>query len=60
MCIVKPLRVVSRKEGRAILENGLEAVYDKSSGDIKPGDMVVVYGNYIIRTYSHENKEPHH
>lgn len=48
MCYLKPLRVKKIIGKKAILENGLEAVYDKNVGTIKENDEVLVYGNLIV------------
>lgn len=48
MCYLKPLKVKKIIGRKAVLENGLEAVYDSHVGKIKKNDKVLVYGNLII------------
>ena len=49
MCFLRPLRVKTIEGKRAVLENGIKAVYDKKVGKIKVNDLVMVYGNLIIQ-----------
>jgi len=48
------LKVVQINGRKAILENGIQAIYDKKTGIIKKGDKVFVYGNLIV-SKTHEN-----
>lgn len=49
MCFLKPLRVKKIEGKKALLENGIKAVYDKKVGKIDVNDLVMVYGNLIIQ-----------
>ena len=49
MCYLRPLKVKKIAGRRALLENGIKAVYDKKVGKIKVNDLVMVYGNLIIQ-----------
>lgn len=49
MCYLKPLRVKKIEGKKALLENGIKAVYDKKVGKIDTDDLVLVYGNLIIQ-----------
>lgn len=49
MCFLKPLKIITfQGKNKAILENGIQALYDKKIGKINLGDLVLVYGNLII------------
>ena len=48
MCYLKPLKVRKIIGKKAVLENGIEAVYDGHIGKIKKNDSVLVYGNLIL------------
>ncbi|MBI4226242.1 hypothetical protein HY612_03975 [Candidatus Roizmanbacteria bacterium] len=49
MCYLKPLKVKKIKGKKALLENGIKAIYDKKVGKVKVNDLVMVYGNLIIQ-----------
>ena len=49
MCYLRPLKVKKIAGKKAMLENGIKAVYDKNVGEIKPNDLVMIYGNLIIQ-----------
>ena len=49
MCFIRPLKVKKIQGKKALLENGIKAVYDKNVGKIKVNDLVMVYGNLIIQ-----------
>ena len=49
MCYLRPLKVKKIEGRRALLENGIKAVYDKKVGNVKANDLVMVYGNLIIQ-----------
>ncbi len=49
MCQLRPLKVKKIEGKKALLENGIKAVYDKKVGEIKANDLVIVYGNLIIQ-----------
>ena len=55
MCFIRPLKVKKIQGKKALLENGIKAVYDKKVGKIKVNDLVMVYGNLIIQKF--ESKE---
>ena len=55
MCFLRPLRVKTIEGKRAVLENGIKAVYDKKVGKIKINDLVMVYGNLIIQKIEPKN-----
>ena len=55
MCFIRPLKVKKIQGKKALLENGIKAVYDKKVGKIKVNDLVMVYGNLIIQKI--ESKE---
>ena len=55
MCFIRPLKVKKIQGKKALLENGIKAVYDKKVGKIKINDLVMVYGNLIIQKI--ESKE---
>ena len=58
MCFIRPLKVKKIQGKKALLENGIKAVYDKKVGKIKVNDLVMVYGNLIIQKI--ESKEINH
>lgn len=49
MCFLRPLKVKQIEGKKALLENGIKAVYDKKVGRVKVNDLVMVYGNLIIQ-----------
>lgn len=49
MCYLRPLKVKKIQGKKALLENGIKAVYDKNVDVVKVDDLVVVYGNLIIQ-----------
>lgn len=49
MCYLRPLKVKKIQGKKALLENGIKAVYDKNVGKVKVNDLVMVYGNLIIQ-----------
>ena len=49
MCFIRPLKVKKIQGKKALLENGIKAVYDKKVGNVKANDLVMVYGNLIIQ-----------
>jgi len=49
MCYLRPLKVKKIEGKRALLENGIKAIYDKKVGKVKVDDLVMVYGNLIIQ-----------
>ena len=49
MCFLRPLKVKKIKGKKALLENGIKAVYDKKVGKVKVNDLVMVYGNLIVQ-----------
>ncbi len=48
MCFVKPYKVEKVLKNKVILENGMEAYYEKNESRLKKNDMVLVYGNVVI------------
>lgn len=56
MCFIKPLKIIKfQGKSKVILENGIQAIYDKKIGKINVDDTVLVYGNLIIKkVYNHE------
>lgn len=48
MCYLKPLEVIKIEGKTVFLRNGIRAFYDKKIGEIKPRDLVLVYGNLIV------------
>ena len=55
MCFIRPLKVKKIQGKKALLENGIKAVYDKKVGKIKVNDLVMVYGNLIIQKIEPKN-----
>lgn len=55
MCFIRPLKVKKIEGKKALLENGIKAVYDKKVGKIKENDLVIVYGNLIIQKIEPKN-----
>lgn len=49
MCQLRPLKVKKILGKKALLENGIKAVYDKKVGKIEVNDLVIVYGNLILQ-----------
>ena len=50
MCFIRPLKIIKfQSRNKVILENGIKALYDKKIGKINLGDLVLVYGNLIIK-----------
>ncbi|OGK25892.1 hypothetical protein A3A46_02560 [Candidatus Roizmanbacteria bacterium RIFCSPLOWO2_01_FULL_37_13] len=49
MCFLRPLKVKKIKGKKALLENGIKAIYDKKVGRVNVNDLVMVYGNLIIQ-----------
>ena len=49
MCYLRPLKVKKIAGRKALLENGIKAVYDKNVGKVKVNDLVIVYGNLIVQ-----------
>jgi len=54
MCYLKPCTVKSIKNKKALMDNGIEAYYDKKIGMIKKDDEVLVYGNLIVKKITDE------
>ena len=48
MCFIKPLTVKKIDGNKVVLDNKIEAFYEKKVGKIKVGDKVIVYGNLIL------------
>lgn len=48
MCFLRPLKIKKIIGKKVLLENNIEAYYDKNVGKIMVGDMVLVYGNLIV------------
>ncbi len=49
MCFLRPLKIKKIIGKKVLLENGIEAVYDKKIGFLKKNDLVTVYGNLILQ-----------
>lgn len=48
MCFLKPLKVKKVNREIVLLENGVKAYYNKNIKDLKPDDLVLVFGNLVI------------
>lgn len=48
MCFLKPLKVKKIKNQIVLLENGIKAYYNKDIKDLKPNDLVLVFGNFVV------------
>jgi uncharacterized protein YktA (UPF0223 family) len=48
MCFIRPLTVKKIDGNKIILDNKIEAFYEKKVGKIKVEDKVIVYGNLIL------------
>ncbi len=48
MCFVKPIRIKKVFKDHVLLENGINAYYEKKAGRLKQNDLVLVYGNVVI------------
>lgn len=56
MCFLKPLKIKKIIGSKVLLENGINAYYDKKIGKIKKDDLVMVYGNLILERVNEKSK----
>lgn len=56
MCFVRPLRVKEIKKNIVLLENGIKAYYNKDIKNLKPNDLVLVFGNMVIEKINKDNR----
>ena len=56
MCYLKPLKVKTVKKNIVLLENNIRAYYNKKDiKDLKPDDLVMVFGNLVIEKVDKKN-----
>lgn len=53
MCFLKPLKVKKINDKKVLLEDGIEAIYNKKEFKLKVGDRVIVFGNLVVEKASH-------
>lgn len=55
MCFIKPLRIKEINKTTVLLENGIKAYYNKDIKNLRPNDLVLVFGNLVIEKVKKNN-----